>query len=147
MHRHADPVCDLSPSHRRITELIAQSEVMQGMPSPLVFRTNTVALSQLRPRSGQGRHRGTLTGWVMCIRSTGATASTAARNQEAVELCKNCDAEASSIRTLFSYLDRLNEKVTIGSPLNPAIQAHLASRAHPPGLDGPSFLKDHPNAH
>jgi PqqA peptide cyclase len=43
-----DPVCELSPHHHRVTELIAQSEAMHGAHSPLVFRTNAVSLSQVR---------------------------------------------------------------------------------------------------
>ena len=45
---NADPVCELSPYHHRITELIAHSEAMNVTQVPLVFRTNAVSLSQVR---------------------------------------------------------------------------------------------------
>ena len=49
---NADPVCELSPYHHRITELIAQSEAMHGADLPLLFRTNAIALSRVRQALG-----------------------------------------------------------------------------------------------
>ena len=50
---NADPVCELSPHHHRITDQLARSEDLQRAHAPLVFRTNAVSLSQGRRARGR----------------------------------------------------------------------------------------------
>jgi pyrroloquinoline quinone biosynthesis protein E len=52
---NADPVCELSPHHHEITELISRSAVLRDAHPPLAFRTSAVSLSQVRRTLKGGR--------------------------------------------------------------------------------------------